>query len=73
MNFNQDYSSEEAKLLDWIIPFAGFYNYVQRNVKHKTTDTNNYANGFFHLLLANITEAIVLGNLSIRGLESFIN
>jgi hypothetical protein len=65
-------SADEVRIKDWL-PFIGIYLYTRRNIQQETTNTNNYANGFYHLLVANIAATIGVSYLFFNGLEKLLN
>ena len=70
---NNRYPSEnEIKNFEWITPAAGLINYVKRNVRAKTTNTNGFANGFYHLLIIQLAECVLLGKIFAGGLEKLV-
>ena len=69
---NEYPTENDIRVLDWIKPVKGFIDYVRRNVNAKTTDTNQYANGFYHLLLVQIGECAAWGILITKGLEKIL-
>ena len=69
---NEYPTENDIRVLDWIKPVKGFIDYVRRNVNAKTTDTNQYVNGFYHLLLVQIGECAAWGILITKGLEKIL-
>lgn len=72
MEKENNYSVNNPKISDWLIPVLGFINYTKRNQEEGACNTNNYANSFYHLLVAHITEILAMGILAKSGLESLI-
>ena len=67
----KNYNANNIKVSDIVYPITGFYKYVKRNVKQKTTDTNDYANAFWHLLLIHTSEIMALSCLG-KSLNSLL-
>ena len=66
------YDENDVKLSEWMTPVGGFIRYVRRNIKANTNDSNQYANGFYHLLGAQIFECLSIGILIKEGLEKLL-
>ncbi len=69
----KDYSLNNYKLTDIILPIKGFTNYVKRNTEGNVIDSNNYANGFWHLLGMHVCEIGMIGVGLAKGIEALIN
>jgi hypothetical protein len=69
---DKNYNVNNPKIVDWIFPIGGTINYIKRNKKEDTNNSNGYANGLAHLALVNFYEIIALGYFLKEGLEQLI-